>query len=117
MTYVPWVMISVGVLIVLLGVIVLVNRRKERPPTDYYSMYIIGIVWIAVGLVQMDEMPFFFMMGLVFMAVGLSHKSEWKQNHRRFKDLPQDLKKTKMAAILIGLVVLVIGITTYLLLR
>jgi len=84
MVQIPWIVIAIATLLVLLGIVlmVVVVKSKEKRPTDYYSFYIIGLVWTVIGIPQIftSESTFFFVMGLVFMALGLSHKGEWKKN-------------------------------------
>jgi hypothetical protein len=57
-----------------------------------------------------DSGSFFFIMGLVFIAIGLVHKDEWKKNHKAnmWKNLTKDQKRMKGLLIwtLIGLLIL-----------
>ena len=55
-------------------------------------------------------MPFFFIMGLGFMALGLSHKKEWKKNREanKWENLSKQEKKIRIW-ILVALGILVLA--------
>jgi uncharacterized membrane protein len=111
---IPWILISVLILIIVLGIVAIFVKRKHKRPTDYYSLFTIGIVWAIFGLF-MTENSFFFMMGIVFMAVGISHKDEWKKNHIPWKKKSKE-ERDLMAAIMVILLILVVAAVAVLLL-
>ncbi len=78
-----WIIVSGLVLLFLVIFLVLIMRRKERPPTDYYTLFIMGLFWLAIGLPFKNY--FLAVMGGLFVAVGLIHKSEWKKNREALK--------------------------------
>ncbi len=89
-----WAMPTVLIAIVLLALIAIFLRKKDKTSPDYYSFFILGICWLPLGLVMKSWA--FFTMGLVFMVIGLANKSQWKQNHIAFKDLPKEKKRLKI---------------------
>jgi hypothetical protein len=108
-----WIILSLIVLLLLVFLVGLsLNKGKKMPPTDYYTFFIMGLIWLAVGIPFMfsDSGSFFFIMGLVFIAIGLVHKDEWKKNHKAnmWKNLTKDQKRMKGLLIwtLIGLLIL-----------
>lgn len=114
----PWILISVAVLLVILGLLVFLvgyaRKGGHFPPPDYYSMFVMGIIWVGFGAASMlfygTEMLFFLGMGVVFSVAGLAHRKEWKKNHRTWKQLSRQEQMFKMIVI-IGLgVLLLIGL-------
>lgn len=97
---IPWVIITIGVLIlVLLVVFVFVRKKGKKHEPDYYTFFVMGIIWTFVGLLSKDN-SFFFIIGLAFMVISLKHKKDWKKNHRTWKQLNKSEKKLKL--ILVG---------------
>jgi uncharacterized membrane protein len=45
-----WILLGIAVSIVVLGIIALVIKSKKHAPTDYYTLFVMGIVWIPVGI-------------------------------------------------------------------
>ena len=60
---------------------------------------------------------FFFILGIVYVAIGLANKDKWKANHKNWKQLSKSEKKVKtIILILLGLLVL-LGLFAYLYLK
>ena len=121
---IPWILIAIGLLIILIGVgfVIILKSSKKKRPTDYYNFFIMGLTWFPLGIVFMTTIEdnsvgsFFFILGLVYMAIGLSHKKEWKKNHEanKWENLSKQEQKIKMWIIIIlGLSVLA-GIVAFL---
>ena len=51
MSATPWIMISIAVILVILGVVAVVMTRKKKTPPDYYAMFILGISWFSTVVV------------------------------------------------------------------
>jgi len=109
----PWIAVSVGLLILVLLVLVLAFKRKKKVPPDYYTFYIMGLIWVIIGL-PTGNIPLA-AMGFIFMLTGLIHKDQWKKNKRKFSDMSR--KEQKMMLILIGVLTLLVvaGLAAYLL--
>ena len=102
---IPWILISIAVLIIILAVAAILIRKKTKTPPDYYNLYIIGMVWFVIGIPLKNSV--LWMMGLVFMIAGLVHKKDWKKNRRRWKDLDKDQRLiVAIIMILLGILVL-----------
>ncbi|MCD4666489.1 hypothetical protein K8R47_01615 [archaeon] len=103
----PWIIISIGALIILFAIVflILVKKRKKPIPTDYYNFFIIGLIWFPFGVI-FDNIAFS-VMGLVFMIIGLVNKDKWKKNRRMWKDLDKTERNIKMWLIIfLGILVL-----------
>lgn len=119
-----WEGFSIGILIILVliaGIFVYLYSKKKIPirRPDYYSWFVIGLCWVGAGIVLWisSNGVAFFIMGLILMILGLSHKKEWKKNHLRWKDLTPAEKRFKVAImILLGILVLA-GLVAFLLFK
>ena len=114
MSSIPWLIIAVGVLLII-GLIVffLVVRKQKKRPTDYYNLFVIGIIWTAFGIVLRGQMYFFFILGLVFMGIGLAHKKEWKKNRVRWEDLTPRERKFKTWLIVVLVILVLVGAVAF----
>ena len=45
-----WAMVLIGVLIAILLAVFLYTRKGKKQKTDYYSLFTIGIIWVAIGI-------------------------------------------------------------------
>ena len=115
---VPWIIITVATLIVILGIVMAIvsykNKGKTKKGPDYYTFFIMGLIWLPIGIIQMisDGSSIFLILGLVFVGVGLSHKKDWKKNHVPFNKLP-GAKKKLMVGLIIGLSVLFLFVVLF----
>ncbi|MBT3262149.1 hypothetical protein HN592_05620 [Candidatus Woesearchaeota archaeon] len=100
-----WAMVLIGVLIAILLAVFLYTRKGKKQKTDYYSLFTIGIIWVAIGIPLKNVG--LWGLGLAFMVVGLVHKSEWKQNIKDRKKLnTKERKKLLWILTILGIVVL-----------
>ena len=100
----------VVILLVLLVVAILVRKKYPRP-TDYYSFFWMGIMWMILGIPMAffsDSNYFFFIMGVVFTVLGLANRNKWKKNRVRWKDLKKPEKLIQR--ILIGVLAFLIAV-------
>ena len=69
----------IPILIVLLVMVGIYRARKEKRPTDYRGLFIMGIIWLPIGAVLyiLFRSPFLLMLGAIFSIIGLSKKKEW----------------------------------------
>jgi formate hydrogenlyase subunit 3/multisubunit Na+/H+ antiporter MnhD subunit len=119
MSAIPWIIISIGVLIVLLAVIaILISRKKDKKhEPDYYSFFIMGVIWTMFGIIFFKDMFYFLGIGIVFMILGLSNKNKWKQNHKTWKQLSDKEQKLKIIVMLVLGILVLLGLIVYYFLR
>ncbi|MFC1741997.1 hypothetical protein ACFL3V_05670 [Nanoarchaeota archaeon] len=103
--------IALLILIFLAAFIYLKTTMKTEPPTDYYSLFIIGIIWLGIGVFMMishgEQTNIFFILGIVFAAVGFSHRKTWKKNLKKWSQLSREEQKLKVfLAIALAIMVL-----------
>lgn len=110
---IPWILIAVAVLIILLAVVAILIRKKHKSPPDYYSFFVMGIIWLPIGIAAGNSA--LWMMGLAFMAVGLVHKDEWKKNHRPWNKLDKGEQKLRLVVIIaLGVLVFLAALAFFL---
>jgi uncharacterized membrane protein len=119
MAEIPWILVSVGIVVVILAVfsivVTLLNKKRERKP-DYFMFFIMGIIWLGAGIpLYITSNNFFFpIMGIIFMIIGLVHKKKWKANHRTFKQMSPEERKLHVISMIVLGVLLLIGVVAYL---
>lgn len=102
----PWILIGVTTLILLFGLVFLF--RKKKRPIDYYNLFVIGIVFLILGIPMNNSI--LFLLGIVFVITGLMHKGEWKKNHKSWRKMNKKEKNFFILAIIILTLLLVGGI-------
>ena len=111
MSSTPWLIIAIGVLIILFAVIAWQANRIKKRPVDYYTFFIIGIIWLPFGIATGNTS--LWMLGLIFTIIGLAHRSEWKKNRVRWCDLTEEEKRFKRIIIIALTIVFVLWIVVY----
>ena len=106
-----WILISIAILILLFAVIAIINKRKAKRPTDYYSLFLIGIIWLAIGIPVNNYV--LWSLGILFTIVGLVNKKKWKENRVTWKDLSPEERKLKKWIIVILGILLLAGVVMY----
>jgi len=110
MTALPWIIISIAGLMLVLGVVVIYMMKKGhyRHEADYRAFFLLGIVWFPLGLVL--DLPFFYILGLVYLGVGLGNRNKWG---KKAKPLTPIQIRVKKIAVAVGFIVLATGILAY----
>lgn len=99
--------VLVALLLVGLAFVWLMWKKKgqKKMPVDYYTFFIIGIVWVAMGILLGNFG--LAAVGVVFMALGLANRSKWKENKECWGCMgPGGKKSVVVAAIILGLLIL-----------
>lgn len=111
-----WVTLAIVALIVFLIIVFTLNiSRKSKRGPDYYALFIIGVVWLIIGVPLQN--PALWTLGLIFFIVGIVNKEKWKKNRVHWKDLSKKEQKLRMW-IMIGLTILIVfGLVVFLLIR
>ncbi|MFC1647910.1 hypothetical protein ACFL1B_00465 [Nanoarchaeota archaeon] len=110
---VPWLLMAIIIVLIILGLVVWFVRKDNKRPTDYYNLFVIGIIWVAIGL-PLDNMPLF-IVGLALMISGLANKDKWKQNRVKLSDLNEKERKYRMYLIIFASVLVLVGVVVFLL--
>ena len=97
--------IAILVLIILLGLIAFVSKKKRLQP-DYKTYFIFGLIWLPIGVATGN--PGLWILGLVFVAFGLANKSKWRD-----RKVTKEQKKFQLITIGIGLLTLLVLVGLY----
>ncbi len=65
----PWILIAIGVLIILLLIVAVFIKKGKKRPTDYYSLFVMGAIWVPFGIIIMFMEPDF-SIGHFFFIIG-----------------------------------------------
>ncbi len=118
MSATPWIMFTITALLVILGVLswYIVKNRKNNCPPDYYSFFLMGLVWVPVGFALHNY--FLAALGFVLMIFGLIHKKEWKKNRKCWGKIDKKTRQIVCAlATLVGAFVFFGFVILYLLMQ
>ena len=117
---VAWILILILILLVIFGVVAIVVAKKgKKRPTDYYALFLMGAVWLPFGIIMSitdsdsSVGSIFFILGLVYFLVGLSHRKEWKKNHTPFNKLSKRRQRFKIAIFIILGILLLVGLVVF----
>ena len=113
---VPWILVSIAVAIVILAVLgsLILKRKGWKREVDYRSYFTMGIIWLPVGIIfylifESLIGAWFFIMGLVYLAIGLKNRDKWGTPQK----VSPKYQKILMMAVVIGVIVLVLGIIVF----
>jgi len=112
--YVPWILIGILVLLILGVMLFILAKQKKKTPTDYYALFMMGIIWFVIGLPT--GIFALWGLGLVFMTAGLVNKNKWKKNRTSWKKMSKGQRKLMIALIIAGFIAFIAGIICYILL-
>jgi len=93
------------------------KKTKKKKETDYYTFFILGIMWIGAGIPLMITTNNWalFTVGIAFLIIGLSHREEWKKNRKNWGDLSSREKNIKLFILVILGAFVLAGIVGFLL--
>ena len=81
--------VVIALLLVALLIYVVTRKRGGSMEPDYRTLFILGIIWLPVGLAT--DSSVFFVLGITFMAVGLAYKSKWREHQPLPRVSPETL--------------------------
>ena len=97
--------IILGIIFALLLVFIIVIRRKGNAQVDYRALFMLGAVFIPVGIATKNFFMWIFGLGLI--VISLANYKRWKEQ-KTWKQLNKKQKKQRMwIMISLGIVVLV----------
>jgi hypothetical protein len=107
-----WIILSgiIAILLIIFLIRIFRDSKKGKKHTaDYYSMFIIGIIFTGAGVSLGTTTGNYGMMilGFIFMAVGILNKDKWKEKPKTWKEMNSKQKKVKLwMLVLLGILVL-----------
>lgn len=106
-----WIFIALGILLATI-LVWYYFAKKSSCPFDYYSMFIIGVVWMPVGFILGRFVPILYWLGgigLLFLIIGLIKKKTWRKRCM-WIDLSGIDKWVRIIVIVVLVILLAIGI-------
>jgi hypothetical protein len=94
------------------GLFLFIRRKSDNPP-DYYSLFIVGLLWIAAG--TPTKLYALSIIGAVLTIIGLRHRKEWKKNWQSSYYLNRSQKIWLISVIIFLTVVIFAGFIVILL--
>jgi uncharacterized membrane protein SirB2 len=117
MTGGTWLTISglILILVIILAVVAIVAQRKTRRPPDYRTFFIIGVIWLAIGIpIKSYAMS---ALGLILATLGLANRKKWKETSTKWGELAREEKMVKVFLIVVLSVLVIGGLVLYFLAR
>lgn len=119
MDSIPWVLVTILVIVVLLAVVMVgvVRKRKQPRRLDYRSYFVMGVVWLATGVflsllpwflhgeVSLSFGGFFLVMGVIYTILGLVNREKWGEQ----VEVPAATTRNIMIVAILVAVLLVLG--------
>lgn len=95
-------------ILVLAGFILL---KKSRAKTDFYIIFILGLVWLVIGLPLRNYILSFF--GLYLSGYSFMHRKNWKQNRTVWSKISKSDMRTSLTIMGMIIVLLIAWVYTY----
>lgn len=109
-----FILILIAAIALVSGIWTLIYYRKRKYEPDYYTFFIIGLVWLPLGIATGNST--FWILGALFFVIGLVNKGKWKKK-KSWNKLSQKEKILIFLSILIGLLFLILGMVFYFLVK
>ena len=108
-----WILIFIAVAIVVLGILAIffIKAREGKHKVDYYSLFIMGIIWLIVGIPLNNSI--LWILGIVFFVIGIANKDKWKKNRTDWKKITKRQKVVLYIATAMLFLLLVAGIIVF----
>jgi hypothetical protein len=103
----------IATLILLIAIVLAITFYKlnKNRPTDYYVFFIIGIIWLPVGLLIGNYV--LAVLGFVFLVAGLANKKKWKENRVSWGQLSKEEKRIKVVVMVVLLLLIIVGLVAW----
>lgn len=118
MSATPWIIFTIIALLIIVGVLswYIVKNRKKRCPPDYYSFFLMGLVWVPLGFIMKNN--FLTAFGFILMIIGLLNKDKWKASRKCWGKIDKKTRQIVVAlASLVGAFVFLGFVILYLLMQ
>ena len=96
--------IIVGLIIIGLLIVLFLQFKRKKYKPNYRLFFILGTTWVPLGVIfYITTRNFgFFVMGLIFLVIGLVNKDKWEEPD----PVTIQQKKILIGVLVIGLLVL-----------
>lgn len=101
------------VLIISVSWVLMESRKKKKQLFDFYAMFILGIVWLTIGIIIQNKIMM--TTGVLFSIFGFSQKKEWDKEINEWHNLERHEKREIIELLIILFLLSLLGIVGYLL--
>jgi RsiW-degrading membrane proteinase PrsW (M82 family) len=107
--------IIIAITLIALLVIAMIKMKKGKMKPNYRVLFILGIAFLPIGITQLirESEPFFFILSMVYIAIGLVNKGKWEQPQQ----ITEKQKKVLIMSVLAGVLLLILGIIIFLIVK
>ncbi len=105
-----WLIIVMIIILILLALGIFFTK-KSKAKVDYYTMFVIGLIWLVIGIIFDNKA--LWIPGLALFIAGLINRDNWRKKRKKWKDLTKKEKKIKIVGLTFASIILIIGIITY----
>jgi len=105
-----WMIMVLAIIIILFIFWFMAARGKKQQPTDYYALFVIGLVWLAAGI-PLKNYPLS-AMGGIFTVLGIVNKDKWKER-KKWNELSAEEQRLKKAIMIIMGVLVLLGLAFF----
>jgi hypothetical protein len=116
----PWILVSIVVAVAILAILAIYTFKRKgwNSQIDYRRYFNMGIIWLPFGIIfyliyESVIGLVFFIMGLVFLGIGLKNKDKWGKPQK----ISPTCQKAIRMALLLGVIFLILGIIVFEIMR
>ena len=102
-----WLLIIAGITLIAV-LLFFLETRKKKPKIDYYTLFIIAVIWLASGIAA--DNYFLLTLGLIGTLIALANKEEWKPKQKK---LTRREERTRIIVLISLLVIFIIALMLY----
>ncbi|MCX6815875.1 MAG: hypothetical protein NT120_03415, partial [Candidatus Aenigmarchaeota archaeon] len=106
-----WVFASIVVMVLIAFIGFMLMLKTKKAPADYRMLFVLGIIWIAVGVHLANYA--LLVVGLILFVVGLNNKNKWHANRTRWEKITKAEKETTALIMVLIIIVIAIGIAVF----
>jgi len=112
-----WLILSgaVTLLIIALAIMAILFQRRTKRPPDYRTFFIMGIIWLAIGVPIGNYLMS--ALGLILAVFGIAKRKEWKRSTANWSELTREEKVIKMFLLVVLSVLVLVGLLLFFLAR
>lgn len=106
-----WIIVAILVISILLAAAALYVNRKRKVKPDYYGLFVIGILWLIVGI-PLSNLALI-ILGALFFVVGLVNNRHWEENRKNWKKLKKKHMLMISVIAVLSFLLLIAGLVIY----
>lgn len=110
-----WILIAIMAIIAILAVIAVVFHQGKPAKPDYYTLFILGAIWLPFGLIMKN--PGLWSIGIVFTVIGLINRGKWEKDRKSWDKMTKKEREAQLIIVGVLTFMLAAGVTAFWLVR